>query len=101
MASRIPPPHPGETIKQDCLVPLAMSVSRLARNLGIGAARLNEIVRGRRGITADTALRLARYFGTSPEFWLGLQTMYDLRIAEQKTGGLIARKVKPRKEQAA
>jgi antitoxin HigA-1 len=70
MATRIPPPHPGETIKQDCLVPLAMSVSQLAKNLGIGAARLNEIVRGRRGITADTALRLARYFGTSPEFWL-------------------------------
>lgn len=101
MATRIPPPHPGETIKQDCLVPLAMSVSQLAKNLGIGAARLNEIVRGRRGITADTALRLARYFGTSPEFWLGLQTMYDLSIAEQKAGARIARKVKPRKEQAA
>jgi len=101
MPTRIAPPHPGETIKQDCLVPLAMSVSALARNLEIGAARLNEIVRGRRGITADTALRLARYFGTSAEFWLGLQSMYDLRIAEQKAGAHIARKVKPRKERAA
>jgi antitoxin HigA-1 len=85
MPSRIPPPHPGETIKQDCLEPLSMSVSALARNLGIGAARLNEMVNGRRGITANTALRLARYFKTSPEFWLGLQTMYDLRVQSKST----------------
>jgi len=78
-----------------------MTVSALARNLGIDAGRLQEIVRCRRSITADTALRLARYFGTSPEFWLGLQTMYDLRMAEQKNGARIAKKVKPRGEQAA
>jgi len=78
-----------------------MSVTALAKNLGIGAGRLQEIVRGRRAITADTALRLGRYFGTSPEFWLGLQTMYDLRMAEQKNGARIAKKVKPRSHQAA
>ena len=64
----IKPPHPGETIKEDYLVPLGMSVNRLAGVLGIGTARLNEIVRGKRGITADTALRLARCFGASAEF---------------------------------
>ncbi|MBL8178626.1 MAG: HigA family addiction module antidote protein [Bryobacterales bacterium] len=60
------PPHPGETIKEEYLVPLGMSVNALAKELGIGATRLNEIVRGRRGVTAGTALRLARYFGTTP-----------------------------------
>ena len=92
----IQPPHPGETLKEDYLVPLEMSVNALAKALGIGAARLNEIVRGERGVTADTALRLARYFNTSPEFWLNLQTIYDLRVAQQKTGSLIERKVQPR-----
>jgi addiction module HigA family antidote len=92
----IQPPHPGETLKEDYLVPLDMSVNALAKALGIGAARLNEIVRGERGVTADTALRLARYFNTSPEFWLNLQTLYDLRLAQQKAGSRIARKVQPR-----
>jgi addiction module HigA family antidote len=92
----IQPPHPGETLKEDYLVPLEMSVNALAKALGIGAARLNEIVRGERGVTADTALRLGRYFNTSPEFWLNLQTLYDLRLAQQKTGSLIERKVQPR-----
>ncbi len=90
------PPHPGETIKEEYLVPLGMSVNALAKGLGIGAARLNEIVRGRRGITADTALRLARYFGTTPELWLNLQAFYDLRMAQRKTGRMIERQVKPR-----
>jgi addiction module HigA family antidote len=88
-------PHPGETIKEDYLVPLGMSVNRLAGVLGIGTARLNEIVRGKRGITADTALRLARCFGTSAEFWLNLQALYDLRVTERKAGGKIKREVKP------
>lgn len=93
----IKPPHPGETIKEDYLVPLGMSVNRLAGALGIGASRLNEIVCGRRGITADTALRLARYFGTSAEFWLNLQSLYDLRIAERKSRARIEREVTPLK----
>jgi addiction module HigA family antidote len=93
----IRPPHPGETIKEDYLAPLGMSVNRLAKALGIGTARLNEIVRGERGITADTALRLARYFGTSAEFWLNLQSLYDLRVAEKKVRAKIERQVKPMK----
>jgi addiction module HigA family antidote len=93
----IKPPHPGETIKEDYLVPLGMSVNRLAKALGVGAARLNEIVRGKRGITADTALRLARYFGTSAEFWLNLQSLYDLRMAERKARSRIEREVTPLK----
>ena len=97
MSKPIPPPHPGETILEDILKPLGMSVNQLAKALGITAARLNDIVRGRRGITADTALRLERYLGTSAEFWLGLQLEYDLRIADAKTRAAIRRQIKPRK----
>src|SRR5260370_38457128 len=96
----IQPPHPGETIREDSPLPLGMSVTALAKQLGIGTARLNEIVRGERGISADTALRLARYFDTSAEFWRGLQLEYDLRIAQQNAGKLIARQVKTRKQAA-
>jgi addiction module HigA family antidote len=78
-----------------------MSVNRLAKALGITSARLNEIVRGKRGITADTALRLARYLGTSPDFWLGLQLEYDLRIARQAKQKEIERAVQPRSDAAA
>lgn len=92
----IPPPHPGETIKEDFLIPLEMSVAQLARELDISTVRLNEIVRGRRGITADTALRLARYFSTTPAFWMGLQSIYELRIAEQAGMKEIKKRVKPR-----
>src|SRR5450432_4127105 len=93
----ISPSHPGETIKEDYLLPLDMSVNKLAKALGVGTARLNEIVRGERGVTADTALRLARYFDTSAEFWLNLQTLYDLRTAQAKAGARIAKEVKPRR----
>jgi antitoxin HigA-1 len=93
----IKPPHPGETIKEDYLIPLGMSVNRLAEALGVGTARLNEIVRGRRGVSADTALRLARCFGTSAEFWLNLQSLYDLRMAERKARAKIEREVTPLK----
>ena len=89
-------PHPGETLKEEYLVPLGMSVNALAKELGIGAARLNEIVLGRRGVSADTALRLARYFGTTPELWLNLQVFYELRMAQRKAGRTIERTVKPR-----
>jgi len=100
MPQRIAPPHPGETILEDILKPLDMSVNRLAKALGITAARLNEIVRGKRGISADTALRLARYLGTSPDFWLGLQLEYDLRMARQAKQKHIERVVRPRSEAA-
>ena len=80
--------------------PFDMSVNQLATNLGVTATRLNDIVRGRRGVTADTALRLARYLGTSAEFWLGLQLEYDLRIAKQANMKEIERAVRPRSEAA-
>jgi len=85
-ANRIPFPHPGETIREDYLKPLGMSVNRLAIELRVPATRMLEVVRGRRGITTDTALRLARYFNTTPKFWLNLQSLYELRLAEQKAG---------------
>lgn len=100
MPKLIPPPHPGETIVEDVLKPLGMSANQLAKALGITAARLNDVVRGRRGISADTALRLARYLGTSAEFWLGLQLEYDLRVARQAKQKDIDRAVRPRSEAA-
>lgn len=92
----IPPPHPGETIREDFLVPLNMSVNQLAKELGIDAPRLNDVVRGRRGISADTALRLARYFNMTPQFWMGLQADYELRVARQAKQHEIERAVRPR-----
>jgi addiction module HigA family antidote len=95
MSKPIPPPHPGKTIRADVLEPLGMSVNQLAKALAVTATRLNDIVRGRRGITADTALRLARYLGTSAEVWLNLQLEYDLRKARARQKE-IERAVKPR-----
>jgi antitoxin HigA-1 len=93
---RIPFPHPGETIREDYLKPLGMSVNRLALELRVPATRITEIVHGRRGVTADTALRLARYFNTTPKFWLNLQTSYDLVVAAEAKAEEIARAVHPR-----
>ncbi len=96
MAKSLTPIHPGETIKLDVLEPLGMSVNQLAKALSVDAARLNDIVRGRRGISADTALRLAIYLGTTPQFWMGLQLDYELRVANQQKLRLIRDQVKPR-----
>jgi len=96
IANSIPAPHPGETARQDVLAPLGMSVDQLAKAPGITATRLNDVVRGRRGVTADTALRLARYLGTPAEFWLGLQLEYDLRTARQTRQREIEKAVQPR-----
>ncbi|MBI3706335.1 MAG: HigA family addiction module antidote protein [Proteobacteria bacterium] len=90
------PMHPGEVIRCDYLEPLAMSQYALAKALGITQARLGEIVRGRRAITPDTALRLARYFGMSAEFWIGMQAQYDLEVARDTLAAAIARQVRPR-----
>jgi antitoxin HigA-1 len=95
-SNRIPFPHPGETIREDYLKPLGMSVNRLAIELRVPATRMLEIVRGRRGITADTALRLARYFNTTPKFWLNLQTSYDLAVTAAAKQDQIVRMVHPR-----
>jgi addiction module HigA family antidote len=100
MPKVLAPIHPGEIIREEVLVPLDMSVNQLAKSLAIDTARLNEIVRGRRGITADTALRLARYLGTSAEFWLKLQVHYELRVARQAKQKEIERAVRPRTQAA-
>ena len=85
------PIHPGEILREEFLLPLNLSANALAIALGVPAPRINAVVRERRGITADTALRLARYFGTSAEFWMGLQADYDLRMAESLAGDMLAR----------
>ena len=84
------PIHPGETLRED-LDALAMSAAELARRIEVPVNRITEILNGRRAVTGDTALRLGRFFGTSGEFWLNLQKIYELRLAEQKNGATIAR----------
>jgi addiction module HigA family antidote len=88
------PVHPGEVLQEEFLTPLGLSQHRLALVLGVDSRRINEIVSGRRSVTANTALRLARYFNTSPEFWLGIQSQHDLDIEEDALGDRIAREVK-------
>lgn len=88
--------HPGEILREEFLTPLGISAHRLAVELRVPATRISDILRERRAVTADTALRLARYFGTSAQFWINLQTAYDLSKAEAETGALIAEEVKPR-----
>lgn len=90
------PAHPGEVLLEDFLKPLAMSQYALARAIDVPQIRISEIVNGKRAVTPDTALRLARYFKTSPEFWMGMQTTYDLEIAREQVGAEIATKVHPR-----
>jgi len=93
---RIPFPHPGETLREDYLKPLGMSVNKLALELRVPATRMTDIVNGRRGITADTALRLARYFNTTAGFWLNLQSSYDLTKVAESVLREIERTVRPR-----
>jgi addiction module HigA family antidote len=89
------PVHPGEILREDYLVPMAMSARALAHALRVPPARINDIVRERRGVTADTAMRLARHFGGDARSWLNLQTAYDLRVAEIKNARRIAREIAP------
>ncbi|MCG2579836.1 MAG: HigA family addiction module antitoxin [Marinobacter sp.] len=89
------PIHPGEILREEYLEPLGMSVNALSKALHVPATRMNEIVREKRGVTADTALRLARYFGTSERFWLNLQTEYELRQAQISKAAQVAREVQP------
>ncbi len=90
------PVHPGEILREDYLVPLGMSANALARELQVTPARINDIVRERRGVTADTALRLSRYFGGDAQSWLNLQSAHDLRKAEIEAGEIIEKEVDPR-----
>ncbi|MCL4814914.1 MAG: HigA family addiction module antidote protein [Vicinamibacteraceae bacterium] len=93
---RLPPVHPGEVLREDLMAPLGLSINRLARDLRVPVTRVSEIVNGRRSITADTALRLARYFGMTPEFWINLQGAYDLDVATRASAEQIERDVHPR-----
>lgn len=95
MPQRLPNIHPGEVLLEEFLGPLGLSQSRLARELGVPPRRINEIVLRKRAVTPDTALRLARYFGTSERFWLGLQTDYDLEEARLARGPAIEKQVRP------
>lgn len=94
--NRMRPVHPGEILREDYLAPLGMSANALAIALRVPAPRINEVVRERRGVTADTAIRLGRYFGGSAQFWLNLQAAYDLRKAEIESEAEIMREVSPR-----
>ena len=85
--------HPGEVLLKDFLEPLAVSQYRLAKDIRVPARRINEIVHGTRAISADTALRLARYFGVSPQFWMNLQAHYDLEVERDRVGDAIKREV--------
>ena len=87
--TRLAPVHPGEVLKHDFMEPLGLSATALAGAIGVTPARISEIVRGRRGITAETALRLARYFGTDARSWTSLQDRYELEVAERQAGGAL------------
>jgi addiction module HigA family antidote len=94
MARRKPAPiHPGEILLEEFLVPLGISQYRLAKNISVPPRRINEIVRGQRSITADTALRLARFFQTTERFWLNLQIRYDLELEKDRLGDRLGREV--------
>lgn len=93
---RLPSVQPGAFLRDEFLTPLDISVYRLVKAIKVSRPRLNDIVIGRRGITTDTALRLGRYFGTTPEFWLTLQTRYDLEVTERTDGRMIEREIQSR-----
>ena len=97
MTANLEPIHPGEILEEEFMRPLGLSANALARRIDVPVTRISEIVRGKRGITADTALRLARLFGTSSELWLGLQSEYDLRVARRDLASAIESRVAPLK----
>lgn len=91
-----PPVHPGEILAKEFLAPMGISQYRLAKDTSVPPRRINEIVQGKRAITADTALRLARFFGTEPEFWMNLQSHYEIELAAEAIGRRLDSEVKPR-----
>jgi len=95
MTDKLSPIHPGEVLLEEFIKPMNLSQNRLAIDIGVDARRINEIVLGKRSVTADSALRLSRFFGNSPQFWLGLQTQYDLDITEDRLGKRLDREVRP------
>ena len=100
VTNKMRPIHPGEILREEFLVPMEMSAHALAMELHVPGPRINDVVRERRGITPDTALRLARYFGTTPQFWLNLQSSFDLRKAEVELGNKITVEVRPLQQAA-
>ncbi len=93
MTAKLPPIHPGEVLLEEFLEPVGLSQYRLAKDISVPPRRINEIVHGKRAVTADTALRLARYFGTTARFWLNLQAQYDLDIEADRLGDRLDREV--------
>ena len=95
MTERFPPIHPGEVLFEEFLKPMAISQYRLAKSIRVSPRRINEIVQGKRAVSADTALRLGRFFGTTARFWLNLQSHHDLEIATDALGDRLIREVTP------
>jgi antitoxin HigA-1 len=95
MAKKLKPVHPGEILREEFMVPLRLSMNKMAMDLRVPVTRIADIVNERRGITADTALRFARYFKNTPTFWMNLQTRYELEIAEDEIAGKVERDVQP------
>ena len=93
---RLSPIHPGEIVRKEFLDPMGVIVYALAKAIKVPRSRVNDIVRGRRSRSADTALRFARYFGTTPEFWINLQSRFDLEMAKQTVGQIVEKEVSPR-----
>jgi addiction module HigA family antidote len=94
----LPPIHPGEILLEEFLKPMGISQYRLAKSMNVPARRINEIVHGKRAITADTALRLARFFATSDRFWMNLQTRYDLEVEKDRLGSRLEDEIEPLKQ---
>ncbi len=94
--TKIAPPHPGDILREDFLKPLGITANALALAIRVPASRVGEIAKGNRSVTAETAIRLARYFGTTREFWMNLQAYYDLAVVEDEKAALIEREVQPR-----
>ena len=101
MPKKLPPVHPGEILLEEFMKPLGLSMNRLALALRVPVTRVAEIVHERRAITPETAIRLGRYFGTSPEFWMNLQSRYDLETMSGRIGALVRREIRPRTSDVA
>jgi antitoxin HigA-1 len=95
MTKKLKPVHPGEILREEFMLPLGLSMNRVAMDLRVPVTRIADIVHERRGVTADTALRFARYFNNTPAFWMNLQTRYDLEVAEDEIAAQVTRDVHP------
>ena len=94
MANKMPPVHPGEILREEFMLPMGLTSYRIAKDIGVPLPRIHDIVNEKRGISADTALRLGRYFGTTPDVWLSIQARYDLDVAEDRLGDRLNTEVK-------